>query len=284
MRIALAQTAPKLGDPDRNLARHLDLARRARLKGADLIVFPELSLTGYMLQDLVPEVAEEARRGKRIRALAAASKKIGVVAGFVEQAPGVLYYNAAGLFAEGSLAHLHRKVYLPTYGMFDEGRYFAAGDTFQTAETPWGRAGLLICEDFWHLSSSWLLALQGMEILFVISAGPAKGVDASKDLNSAATWLDLGRVVARHLAAWVVYVNRAGYEEGWAFQGGSFVCAPTGEVRARAALVKEDLVFASMPSSPLRKARLTAPLARDEKLDLVRREMERIVRRDGGWR
>src|SRR6266850_2569803 len=158
MKIALAQTAPKLGDPGTNLKRHLELVRRAKLKGADLVVFPELSLTGYMLQDLVPEVAEETGRGARLRALAAASKRIGIVAGFVERAPGILYYNAAGLFLGGALQHLHRKVYLPTYGMFDEGRYFAAGDTFQTVDTSWGRTGLLICEDFWHLSSSWLLA------------------------------------------------------------------------------------------------------------------------------
>ena len=284
MKIALAQTAPKLGDPDANLRRHLELVRSARLKGADLVVFPELSLTGYMLQDLVTEVAEDARRGARLRALAAASKRIGIVAGFVERAPGILHYNSAGLFLGGALAHLHRKVYLPTYGMFDEGRYFAAGDTFRTVDTPWGRTGLLICEDFWHLSSSWLLSLQGMEVLIVDSAGPAKGIDASKDLKSAATWLELGRVVARQLACWVIYVNRAGYEEGWAFQGGSFICDPTGEVTASAKLMREDLVVATMPPSALRKARLTTPLARDEKADLIRREMERIVRMDGDRR
>src|SRR5712691_9979961 len=200
MKIALAQTAPKLGDPDFNLARHLELVRRARSKGADLVVFPELSLTGYMLQDLVPEVSEETRRGARLRALSAASRRIGIVAGFVERAPGILYYIAAGLFLGGALAHLHRKVYLPTYGMFDEGRYFAAGDTFQTFDAPWGRTGLLICEDLWHLSSSWLLSLQGMEALIVVSAGPAKGVDGSGDLRSHSTWVELGRVIARQLS------------------------------------------------------------------------------------
>ena len=90
MKIALAQIAPKLGDPDSNLKRHLDLVRRARSKGADLVVFPELSLTGYMLQDLVPEVAEEARRGVRLRALSQASRRIGIVAGFVEDRKSVV--------------------------------------------------------------------------------------------------------------------------------------------------------------------------------------------------
>jgi len=277
MKIALAQIAPRLGDPDHNLSRHVDIIRRARLKGAGLVVFPELSLSGYMLQDLVPDVAEDPARGRRIQALASASRSTGVIAGFVEKTPGLLYYNAAGCFVSGSLAHVHRKVYLPTYGMFDEGRYFAAGDSFQTFDAPWGRTGLLVCEDFWHLTSSWLLSLQGMETLVVISAGPAKGVDSSAELRSHAIWLELGKVVARQLAVWVVFVNRIGYEEGWAFQGGSFVCSPSGDVVASARLLKEDLVVAALSRAPLRKARLSTPLARDEKLDLVRREMERII-------
>jgi predicted amidohydrolase len=276
MKFALAQMAPRLGDPDANLDRHLDLARRARLKGADLVVFPELSLTGYMLQDLVPEVAEEAPRGRRIQALASASKEIAVVAGFVERAPGLMHYNAAACFIGGSMAHLHRKVYLPTYGMFDEGRYFAAGESFRTFDAPWGRTGLLVCEDLWHLSSSWLLSLQGMEALIVVSAGPAKGVSGSRDLRSSTTWIELGRVIARQLSAWVLYTNRAGYEEGWSFQGGSFACSPSGDVVAQAKLLQEDLVVSAMPAAAIRKARLAAPLMRDEKLDLVRRELERI--------
>jgi len=279
MRIAVAQMAPKLGDLDANLALHLEALSRARRKGADLVVFPELSLTGYMLQDLIPDVAEEAPRGRHLRTLATASRKAGgsgIIAGFVERAHGVMHYNAAACFARGSLIHIHRKVYLPTYGMFDEGRYFAAGESFRTFDAPWGRTGILICEDFWHRSSSYLLSLQGMEVLIVISASPAKGVDASPDLRSRATWVDLGRVAARHLACWVVYANRAGYEEGWSFQGGSFVCGPGGEIVAEGRLLKEDLVVASMPGWRMRKARLACPLPRDEKIDLVRREMERI--------
>jgi len=260
MKIALAQIAPRLGDPDSNLSLHLEFARRARLKGADLVVFPELSLTGYMLQDLVPEVAEEAPRGRRLQQLASASKRIAIVAGFVERAPGLMHYNAAACFIGGSMAHLHRKVYLPTYGMFDEGRYFAAGESFQTFDAPWGRTGLLICEDLWHLSSSWLLSLQGMEALIVVSAGPAKGVDGSRDLRSHSTWVELGRVIARQLSAWVLYANRAGYEEGWSFQGGSFACAPSGDVVAQAKLLEEDLVVAAMPAAGPNTVRIHEPM------------------------
>jgi len=284
MKVALAQIDPGLGDPDRNLALHLDAIRRARGKGADLIVFPELSLTGYMLQDLVPEMAEDPGTSRRLRAIASAAKGRGVVVGFVERAPGAVFHNAAGCFVDGALAHVHRKVYLPTYGMFDEGRYFAAGETFRTYEAPWGRTGILVCEDFWHTSASYLLALQGMEVLVVISASPVKGLDASRDLKSRRPWIDIARAVSRQMACWVVYVNRAGHEEGWSFQGGSFVCDPSGDLVAEGKLLEKDLVLASMPEAPLRKARLATPILRDEKIDLVRREMDRIALERGAGR
>lgn len=289
MKVALAQIAPKLGDSDANLERHLEIIRRCGRKGADLIVFPELSLTGYMLQDLAAEVAEPARGSRRLKAIASAAGSGGVILGFVERGEGHLHYNAAVCFARGRPIGCHRKVYLPTYGMFDEGRYFAAGESFRSFEAPWGRTGLLVCEDFWHLSASYLLALQGMDLLAVISACPAKGLDASRELRSVAIWSDLAQVVARHLSCWVLYANRVGYEDGWAFQGGSFVCAPTGELVARAKSLKEEILVADLPDRILRRARANAPLLRDEKPDLVRREIDRILAeragaRSGRWR
>jgi predicted amidohydrolase len=277
MKVVLAQMAPKLGDLDGNLARHLELIRKARRKGASLVVFPELSLTGYLLQDLVHEIAERPGGGLRMKALASASRECGVIAGFVEQAAGFNLYNSGACLLKGSLAHVHRKVYLPTYGMFDEGRYFGAGDTFRTFDAPWGPTGILVCEDFWHLSSSYLLSLQGVDLLVVISASPVKGVGRSRRPRGLAIWEEIARVVARHLTCWVIYVNRVGYEDGWAFQGGSFICSPSGELMARAGFLEEDLVIGRLDASELRKARITSPLVRDEKPDLVRREMERIL-------
>ena len=281
MKIALAQIAPKLGDAPANLARHLEILKRARRGGAGLAIFPELSLTGYLLQDLVTSVSEPAPGGARLKKLAAASRGTATIAGFVERGPDQMLYNAAALFHGGRLVHVHRKVYLPTYGMFDEGRYFAAGETFTLFDAPWGRTGILICEDFWHLSSSYLLALQGMDLLVVVSASPVKGLGPSSKPRSVSIWKELGAVVARHFTCWVAYVNRAGYEDGWAFQGGSFLCSPAGELRAEARLFKEDLVIAELPDQELRKARLVSPLLRDEKPELVSREIERILSRAG---
>jgi len=279
MKAVLAQIAPALGDLERNLAIHLDEMRRAARAGAGLIVFPELSLTGYLLQDLVADCAQVPSESRLLKRLAEASRRIGiaVVAGFVEQGPGLTFYNSAGCFIAGRLAHRHRKVYLPTYGMFDEGRYFGAGDVFRTFDAPWGRTGILICEDFWHVSSSWLLAQEGMELLLVVSNSPTKGLNEEDRLPSRTTWLTLGSAIARFLSCFVLYVNRAGYEDGWNFGGGSFAVAPSGEPFAEGRSLATDRVVVPLRPAALRKARAVAPLLRDEKLDLVRRELDRIA-------
>lgn len=277
MKAVLAQIAPVLGDPDKNLGHHLTEIRRAARAGADLIVFPELSLTGYLLQDLVPECAQEVGRSALLRRLAAASRGIGVIAGFVERGPGAAYYNSAACFIAGKLVHLHRKVYLPTYGMFDEARYFAAGDTFRAFATPWGRFGILICEDFWHLSSSYLLAQDGMEVLVVISNSPTKGLDSASRPASQTTWLNLGQVVARFMSCFVLYANRCGFEDGWCYGGGSFAVGPGGKLIAQGKSLRKDSLAVTLDPERLRAARVAAPVLRDEKLDLVRRELERIA-------
>ncbi|HKY32930.1 MAG TPA: nitrilase-related carbon-nitrogen hydrolase [Candidatus Polarisedimenticolia bacterium] len=276
MKAVLAQIAPALGDPELNLRRHLEQARRAARAGAVLIVFPELSLTGYLLQDLASDVAQDARAGAQTARLAAASRRTAIVAGFAELAPGALVHNAAGVWAKGALAHLHRKVYLPTYGMFDEARYFAAGEVLRTFQAPWGRTGLLICEDFWHLSSSYLLSQEGMEVLIVVSASPVKGLRASGG-PAGAVWLSLGRVVAQFFGCYVLYVNRAGCEDGWTYSGGSFALDPSGEVLAQARELGPDQVTVRLDPSRIRQVRSAYPLLRDEKLDLVRRELDRIA-------
>jgi len=273
----MAQIAPTLGDTERNLKMHLDEIRRAERAGADLVVFPELSLTGYLLQDLVPDAAMDPETDPLLARLAKASARVAVVAGFVERGPGVTYYNAGACWVKGRLAHLHRKVYLPTYGMFDEGRYFATGDTFRTFAAPWGRTGILVCEDFWHLSSSWLLAQEGMELLVVITNSPVKEAVASRAPASQGSWTRLGQVIGEFLTCHVVCVNRAGGEEGWTFTGGSFAISPAGAVLGQARPLRADRLAVTIPEDALRRARITAPLLRDEKLDLVRRELGRIV-------
>src|SRR5881397_3088158 len=157
MRVALAQVAPVLGNVAANLRMHRKSVQAASRAGVDLVIFPELSLTGYLLQDLVPEVALRIERNPEIRELLKLSRSVALAVGFVEESQDHRFYNSALFLAGGKILHCHRKVYLPTYGMFDEGREFAAGSGFSAFSTPLGRFGILISEDAWHPSASYLL-------------------------------------------------------------------------------------------------------------------------------
>ena len=163
--IALAQIAPRLGALDANLARHHELLDEARDGGADLVVFPELGLTGYQLQDLAAEVAMRLD-DPRLAALAAATRGLSAVVSFVEESADHRLFIAAALLEDGEIRHVHRKLFLPTYGLFDERRFFAAGDVLRAVPSRLGVGiGIGICEDFWHLAVPQLLALDGAQIL-----------------------------------------------------------------------------------------------------------------------
>mgnify|MGYP001765311778 CR=1 FL=1 len=276
-RVALAQIEPKLGDLEANLDLHASAVRDARRAGAGLVVFPELSMTGYLLRDQVPEVA--LRPGSReLARLARLSRGIDVVAGFVEETPRHLYHNAVAYLSEGRVVHVHRKVYVPTYGLFEEGRDFASGDTLRSFDTRFGRAGVLVCEDCWHPSCAWILAQQGMDVLIVASSGPTRGARPGVGITSVAVWRDLLRATARFQTCFAVYVNRVGYEDGLNFGGGSLAVDPFGRVVASVPALEPALGIATLEAEVLRRARLSYPLLRDENLDLVHREVERIRR------
>src|SRR5262249_54090391 len=151
MRIGLAQIAPELGQLEANLARHAELVARARAGGVNLLVFPELGLTGYLLQELNAEVAMTAD-DPRLTALAAGALGMSVVVGFVEESADHRLFIAAALLEDGAVRHVTRKAFLPNYGLFDERRFFATADRVEAVDSALGvRLGISICEDFWHL-------------------------------------------------------------------------------------------------------------------------------------
>jgi len=281
LRVALAQVAPALGNLETNLRMHRKMIAAAVKQGADLVVFPELSLTGYLLQDLVAEVALDPARSAEVRDLRRLSRRIGITFGMVEESGDHRFYNSALFLARGEILHTHRKVYLPTYGMFDEGRDFAAGDSFSAFDTALGRFGILICEDAWHPSAAYLLARDGADYLLVLSSGPSRGVGSGKELASITSWVDLSRVLAKFQTLYLVYVNRVGVEDGMHFSGGSFAVDPFGELVSRAPALREKLLIASLPRSSLRRARSLHPLRRDERADVVLKELKRL---EGGSR
>jgi predicted amidohydrolase len=284
LRIALAQVEPILGDLAANVRMHLRWIKEARRRGADLVVFPELSLTGYLLQDLVAEVAVRLDSPEPLRPLLAMSRRLGLVFGLVEETEGHRYHNSAVFLEGGRIRHVHRKVYLPTYGMFDEGRDFAAGDSLQAFPTRLGRMGMLICEDVWHPSTALVLAQDGADYLLVLSAGPTEGIDRRGGLTSQTTWKDLVKVTSQLQTLFVAYVNRVGFEDGINFSGGSSVVDPFGRTIAQAKILEEDLVVCDLDRSDLRRARTFYPLLRDERLPLLWKEVGRLMAVSPGGR
>jgi NAD+ synthase (glutamine-hydrolysing) len=278
-RIALAQVAPRLGDVETNLARHLELIREAKAGGAGLIVFPELGLTGYLLQDLAAEVAMRLD-DPRLAALAAESAGCSVVVSFVEESGDHRLFIAAALLEDGRVRHVHRKVHLPTYGLFDERRFFAAGDSIRAVPSRLGvGVGLAICEDFWHLGTAQVLALDGAHVIVNVSSSPGRDLAAShaEGLGTAVSWRSLLRTYAQLTTSVVVFCNRVGVDESISFWGGSEVIGPGGESLARAPLYDEALVYADVALDDIRRERISLPLLRDERPELLVRELARIV-------
>ena len=275
VRVALAQIAPKLGDLESNLELHRDAIRLARREKAGVVVFPELSLTGYALRDQVPEIALNAK-SPLFKKLLCASADADLIVGFVEEAPGHRFYNATAYLSKGRVVHVHRKLYLPTYGMFDEGRDFAPGDVIRSFKTRSGPAGMLICEDAWHPASAWILVQDGAEILFTLSSGPTRGAKPGRGITSLPIWHELLRTTAQFQTSFVVYVNRVGYEDGLNFGGGSIAIDPFGRTVASLPALAAGVVVAELDDEVLRRARAAYPLLRDENIELVHREVSRI--------
>jgi len=285
LRIALAQVAPKLGDLEANLARHHALIRDARDRGARLVVFPELGLTGYLLQDLAAEVAMRLD-DPRLAALAAETAgDVSAIVSFVEESGDHRLFIAAALLEDGEIRHVHRKVYLPTYGQFDERRFFAPGDTIRATPSGLGLGiGIGVCEDFWHLQTPQLLALDGAQLLVNVSSSPGRDLAASNEvgLGTATSWRTLMRTYAQLTTSYVVYVNRVGVDESMTFWGGSEVIAPSGAPVFSAPFFDDDLYLVDLRLEDIRRERIALPLLRDERLELQARELGRIVAERAG--
>lgn len=284
LRIALAQIAPRLGLLEENLARHEELLAEARAGRAGLVVFPELGLTGYLLQDLAAEVAIRVD-DPRLAALAAAADGLSAVVSFVEESADHRLFISAALLEEGRVTHVHRKLFLPTYGLFDERRFFAAGDRLRSVPSRLGVGlGIGICEDFWHLAVPELLALDGAQVLLNVSSSPGRDLAATNEvgLGTATSWRTLMRAYAQLTTSIVVFVNRVGIDESIAFWGGSEVIGPSGRPIFSAPLFDEGLFLVDVELADIRRERISLPLLRDERPELLVRELERIVAQRAG--
>ncbi|MHB8323038.1 MAG: nitrilase-related carbon-nitrogen hydrolase [Candidatus Dormibacteria bacterium] len=280
LRMALVQHAPRLGDLVPNLEWTCDVLAAEVGSGEDLVVFPELSLCGYFLKDLVPEIAIRLDGPEMARLVAAAGSGSALV-GAVVESPVHRFYNAAILISGGRILHVHRKVYLPTYGMFDEQRYLAAGSRFEAvdlrlADGPSWRLGVLICEDLWHPSSAYLLSRAGADLIICPSASPGRGVAGDQaELGTAALWGAMAKTYAALFTTFLAYCNRVGFEDGHYFWGGSRVLGPDGGMLDGGPADDQPTVLrAELDRGLLRRVRIAYPLLRDEREDVLWRQLK----------
>lgn len=267
LRLALLQFAPRLRDESANLDAISAWAERAP---ADLALTPELSLTGYDVRDAATEHARS-----QFPPLGAAHPTL---IGAIEAASGMIY-NVAVLADGGSTRIVHRKVYLPTYGMFDEGRYFGRGDRVEPFAVNGWRIGVLICEDFWHPALTYLLAMQGIHVLLVMAAAPGRGAlsggEGGAFFASSDAWERIARTTAQLYGIYVAVCNRSGVEGGVTFAGESLVVAPDSTVIARAG-VQEQRLDVVLERDAIVRARRPYAHLRDDDTRLIAAELQRI--------
>jgi predicted amidohydrolase len=278
MRIALAQISPYLGDVKKNFELHLDCIEKAKKKKADLLVFPELSLTGYTLKDLVGEVALSAENSPLFKEFKTLSREISFIIGFVEEKQRGLFYNSAVFFSGGKILHTHRKVFLPTDGMFEEGKFYAQGKNFTAFNTPFGKMGMMICRDFLHYGASYLLFAGGAEIIIVISAAPGRGASKKESYQSSQMWEMMGQAISRFSTVFLIYCNRVGIEDGAVFAGGSYIFNPGGLLIARASYLEREFFTQEIDLSEIRQARKRWPYKKNDKPEIILEALQRIVR------
>jgi predicted amidohydrolase len=278
LRVAAAQIDPTEADIAKNLAKHIHYIELARQRGVEVLVFPELSLTGYQVKSRTPDLAIT-RDDPRLLTLAAAAGDMTVIAGFVEEGWAVQFHNSAVALRNGKVTFVHRKLNIASYGNLEEAKYFANGrfmDVF-THELPW-TASILICADAWNPALVYLAALAGATFLTmpIASSRTAVGIEFSNPRG----WDTALSFYGMMYGMPVVMANHCGSRDGEDYWGHSRVVDPHGKVLAMAG-EEEELVVADLSYDAIRQARFQLPTVRDSNLDLVHREIERLDNRIG---
>lgn len=265
--VGLAQIDCLLGQVDANLEHHLEWIAKAHERGVEWLLFPELSLTGYRLLHLTSRVAIRPASSPVVQKLVEAAGEMTVVVGLVEEDEQGVLYNSAVVLDGGGIRHVHRKLYLPTYGIFQEGRFFGAGNRIDLVAVNGRHLGVLICEDLWHPDLGRRLAHAGAKVLAVTSAGPGRLGGGSKS-EAQDIWETLTRSTAMLNTCWLLYCNRVGWEEGSFYTGCSHIVRPGGQIMDRAAFLEEDLLVATIDLREVDRLRWRLPLVRADRSDI----------------
>jgi len=271
LKVGAAQINTELGDVDANLAHHHDLIAQAHRQALELLVFPELSLTGYSLGPRVIDVAFP-REDPRLARLAEAAGEMQVVVGFVEEASPGEYYNALAILQHGRVTAVHRKLNLPTYGGLEEGKWFAHGESLtHTTIRPGWTATPLICADLWNPALVHA-ALLARPTVLCAPINSASGI-VSESFSNEDNWVLNVRFYAMTYGTPVIMANRYGAEGDSHFWGGSRILGPRGELLS-AADAGEQLIVAEISRTAIARARFELPTLRDADTPLVRQLMD----------
>ena len=277
MRVTVAQIDCALGDLAGNLERAAAVLDQARDERSDLVVFPELSLTGYSIAQVGEDVSLQAI-DETFSPLLERDGSPSAVVGFAEA--GRLHtYNSAAYLRGPELVHIHRKLYLPTYGAYEERKHFSPGQAMRAFETPFGLAAILICNDLWQPMLPFLAVQDGAQVLLVPSNSSRNAFPGLADMQP--EWRAINRFHARMLESYLVFVNRVGCEGDLAFWGGSQVLDPWGEVVWEAPLEVETIETVELDLNNVRRRRREMPLVKEARLALLAREIDRLAAEGG---
>lgn len=275
--VAVAQIVTVLGDVAANRRKHLEVIDAARTAGIDVLVFPEMSLTGHAAGPDTLRLALR-REDPLIADIARASGAMGTVFGLIEEGSAAQFYNTAIAVRDGAIVAAHRKINLATYGRLDDGKHFAAGRSVETLDlAPDWRAGIMICADLWNPALVHLAAVQGATLLLAPISSAIEAVGA--DFDNPGGWDVNLRFYALTYGLPVAMANRVGREGELTFWGGSRILDPFGRTLAKAEGEDEALVQARVEFNDVRRARYLLPTVRDANLPLLQRELERIAGR-----
>ncbi|MBO3802222.1 MAG: nitrilase-related carbon-nitrogen hydrolase [Thermoproteota archaeon] len=260
MRVGIAQISSKLGNIQENLRKHASFIEEAKSKSVDLLVFPELSLTGYNLKDLYFELSKESTEA--LNYLSSTYKDIHMLVGFIYEPRIGLYYNSAAILGEGKVKQIYQKIYLPTYGLFEEGRYFTEVNQeyfyiLKTVSVNGINVAAIICEDAWHPEPAELLARIGADLILIPASSPARNfynlVNGKPPISL--TWEAILKTRAVENTSYIVFANRVGPEDEEFFWGGSMIVSPEGEVVASAKVNEEDFITYDLDLTSIKRAR-----------------------------
>ncbi|MBV8198482.1 MAG: beta-ureidopropionase [Candidatus Eremiobacteraeota bacterium] len=269
LRVAIVQTKPLKGEYEENLRRAREAFAQLRDDVPDLAVLPEAALTGYFLEGAVYDLALSASSFARDLAdawRASSNSAVDLVAGFYENDAGTYYNSAMYLHVardEERILHLHRKMFLPTYGVFDEERFLSRGHRLAVFATRFGTMALAICEDACHAIVPTIAAIKGARVLIVPSASPGRGIEHAGELGSIAAWRDLLRQAASEHGIFIIYAGLTGFEGGKGMTGSSCVVDPRGTVLVQAPSSESCIVRADLDLREIDLARASLPLLGD---------------------